>query len=304
MVASTHWLASSGGDGRARARRERVRRRGGGRVRAAGRRAAHERAGRRSAAAAVGRVARARDLRAGAGARGGDASTRTARSASTLVPGVGPYAACVPGAFDAWCTLLRDFGTWELADVLAYAIGYARDGFPATPGIVSAIARMDPAWDGLGGDLAGSGRATAQPDARGHVRAAGVVRRRVPGSADRRRARRLVPRLGRGAACRPGSSRATTWRAIAPWSRSRCRCGSGTGRCSRPARGARDRCSCSNSRCSTAWSSVRSSASSTSTPCSRARSSRSRTATPGTATPRRSRWSCCSRASTRPRAAR
>ena len=64
-----------------------------------------------------------------------------------LVPGVGPYAACVPGAFDAWCTLLRDFGTWELADVLAYAIGFARDGFPATPGIVAAIARMDPSWE-------------------------------------------------------------------------------------------------------------------------------------------------------------
>ncbi|MDA0173133.1 gamma-glutamyltransferase [Solirubrobacter taibaiensis] len=64
-----------------------------------------------------------------------------------LVPGVGPYAACVPGAFDAWCTLLRDFGSWELADVLAYAIGYARDGFPATPGIVSAIARIEPEWE-------------------------------------------------------------------------------------------------------------------------------------------------------------
>ncbi len=64
-----------------------------------------------------------------------------------LVPGTGVHAACVPGAFDAWCTLLRDFGTWELADVLAFAIGYARDGFPATPGIVSAIARIDAAWD-------------------------------------------------------------------------------------------------------------------------------------------------------------
>ena len=32
-------------------------------------------------------------------------------------------------------TLLRDYGTWELADVAAFAIGYARDGFPSTPGI-------------------------------------------------------------------------------------------------------------------------------------------------------------------------
>ncbi|HET6550836.1 MAG TPA: gamma-glutamyltransferase family protein [Solirubrobacter sp.] len=56
-----------------------------------------------------------------------------------LVPGTGPLAACVPGAFDAWMLLLRDFGTLEVADVLAYAIGYARDGFPAVPGIVRSI---------------------------------------------------------------------------------------------------------------------------------------------------------------------
>src|SRR3954454_17334506 len=64
-----------------------------------------------------------------------------------LVPGVGPYAACVPGAFDAWLLLLRVFGTWELPDVLAYAIGYARDGFPCLPGIASAIERIDPSWE-------------------------------------------------------------------------------------------------------------------------------------------------------------
>src|SRR4051812_20913719 len=64
-----------------------------------------------------------------------------------LVPGVGPYAACVPGAFDAWLLLLRDHGTWELADVLQFAIGYARDGFPCLPGIVNAIARIDPSWE-------------------------------------------------------------------------------------------------------------------------------------------------------------
>ena len=56
-----------------------------------------------------------------------------------LVPGTGPLAAVVPGAFDAWALLLRDFGTWELADVMAPAIAYARDGYPAVPGIVAAI---------------------------------------------------------------------------------------------------------------------------------------------------------------------
>jgi len=56
-----------------------------------------------------------------------------------LVPGVGPLAAVVPGAFDAWALMLRDFGTWELADVMAPAIAYARDGYPVVPGIVAAI---------------------------------------------------------------------------------------------------------------------------------------------------------------------
>ncbi|MET7483779.1 gamma-glutamyltransferase [Streptomyces sp. NPDC005538] len=45
-----------------------------------------------------------------------------------LVPGTGPLAAAVPGAFDAWLLLLRDHGTKSLADVLKYAIGYAEDG--------------------------------------------------------------------------------------------------------------------------------------------------------------------------------
>lgn len=48
-----------------------------------------------------------------------------------LVPGTGPLAAAVPGAFDAWLLLLRDHGTKTLADVLGYAIGYAENGHPA-----------------------------------------------------------------------------------------------------------------------------------------------------------------------------
>ncbi|MEU6132181.1 gamma-glutamyltransferase [Saccharopolyspora sp. NPDC047091] len=48
-----------------------------------------------------------------------------------LVPGTGPLAAAVPGAFDAWLLLLRDHGTKELADVLDHAIGYAENGHPA-----------------------------------------------------------------------------------------------------------------------------------------------------------------------------
>ena len=56
-----------------------------------------------------------------------------------LVPGTGPLAACVPGAFDAWLLLLRDFGTLPLADVMRFAIHYAETGFPLVPRIVETI---------------------------------------------------------------------------------------------------------------------------------------------------------------------
>jgi gamma-glutamyltranspeptidase/glutathione hydrolase len=56
-----------------------------------------------------------------------------------LVPGTGLLAACVPGAFDGWMLLLRDFGTWRLADVAEFAIGYAAHGYPVVPRIVSTI---------------------------------------------------------------------------------------------------------------------------------------------------------------------
>ncbi|MFF0731568.1 gamma-glutamyltransferase family protein [Streptomyces chartreusis] len=45
-----------------------------------------------------------------------------------LVPGTGPLAAAVPGAFDAWMLLLRDHGTLPPAEVLRYAIEYAEHG--------------------------------------------------------------------------------------------------------------------------------------------------------------------------------
>ncbi|XHM68565.1 gamma-glutamyltransferase family protein [Streptomyces nigra] len=45
-----------------------------------------------------------------------------------LVPGTGPLAAAVPGAFDAWMVLLRDHGTLAPAHVLAYAVHYAEHG--------------------------------------------------------------------------------------------------------------------------------------------------------------------------------
>ena len=55
------------------------------------------------------------------------------------VPGIGLLPATVPGAFGAWLTMLRDHGTWSLAQVLEPAIRYARDGFPLVPRAVQAI---------------------------------------------------------------------------------------------------------------------------------------------------------------------
>ncbi|HST15854.1 MAG TPA: gamma-glutamyltransferase family protein [Gaiellaceae bacterium] len=60
------------------------------------------------------------------------------------VPGTGLLAACVPGSFGGWLLLLEQFGTWPLADVLEYAIGYAEHGYPVIPGITMTIERTEP----------------------------------------------------------------------------------------------------------------------------------------------------------------
>src|ERR1700687_4012852 len=47
-----------------------------------------------------------------------------------MVPGTGLLAACVPGTFESWMLLLRDYGTMTLAEVLTPAISYAQNGHP------------------------------------------------------------------------------------------------------------------------------------------------------------------------------
>jgi gamma-glutamyltranspeptidase/glutathione hydrolase len=47
-----------------------------------------------------------------------------------LVPGTGLLAACVPGTFETWMLLLRDYGTLPLREVLAPAVSYADNGHP------------------------------------------------------------------------------------------------------------------------------------------------------------------------------
>ncbi|HEX3404062.1 MAG TPA: gamma-glutamyltransferase, partial [Acetobacteraceae bacterium] len=56
-----------------------------------------------------------------------------------LIPATGVLPAVVPGAFDAWCLMLRDWGTWELPDVLGFAIGYAKNGIHIVPRISATI---------------------------------------------------------------------------------------------------------------------------------------------------------------------
>ena len=176
-----------------------------------------------------------------------------------LVPGTGLLAACVPGAFDAWLLLLREFGTLPLADVLEPAIGYAESGYPLVPGIVRSIARMEQVfrdeWPALGGAVparSAGRRALPQPRPGCDLSARA---RRVEGRA-RGRARGLLPRLRRRGdrRVRARCSTATTSPRGRRRSSSRSRAPTTAGRSSRPGRGARGRSSCSSSRCSTASS--------------------------------------------------
>jgi gamma-glutamyltranspeptidase/glutathione hydrolase len=58
------------------------------------------------------------------------------------MPGSGVLAAAIPGAVPAWLRLLETRGTWELTDVLAFAIGYARDGHPLLPAAARTLAKV------------------------------------------------------------------------------------------------------------------------------------------------------------------
>jgi len=60
-----------------------------------------------------------------------------------IVPGTGLLAACVPGTFETWMLLLRDYGTMRLADVLAPAISYARNGHPLLERASATIATVE-----------------------------------------------------------------------------------------------------------------------------------------------------------------
>ncbi len=60
-----------------------------------------------------------------------------------LVPGTGLLAPCVPGTFDSYMLLLRDYGTMPLRSVLEPAIHYARHGYPLIERIVATIKTVE-----------------------------------------------------------------------------------------------------------------------------------------------------------------
>jgi gamma-glutamyltranspeptidase/glutathione hydrolase len=60
-----------------------------------------------------------------------------------LVPGTGPLAAVVPGAFGGWLAMLREHGTMPFPEVAKYAIHYAENGYPFVPAIGDTIRKME-----------------------------------------------------------------------------------------------------------------------------------------------------------------
>jgi gamma-glutamyltranspeptidase/glutathione hydrolase len=59
-----------------------------------------------------------------------------------IVPGTGLLPACIPGTFETYMTILRDWGTLRLRDVLEPAIGYAESGYPLVERGASTIAAV------------------------------------------------------------------------------------------------------------------------------------------------------------------
>jgi len=56
-----------------------------------------------------------------------------------LIPGDGLLSTAIPGAFDGWMLMLRDYGTMSVREVLEPAIYYAEQGHPMLPRVSSTI---------------------------------------------------------------------------------------------------------------------------------------------------------------------
>jgi gamma-glutamyltranspeptidase/glutathione hydrolase len=86
-------------------------------------------------------------------------------SGLTRMPEGGPLPVTVPGAIDAFCRLLDDWGRIGRDRVLAPAIHYAEDGIPVAPRVAFDIADIDDALIGVARDcFLKNGRPFAQGD--------------------------------------------------------------------------------------------------------------------------------------------
>lgn len=59
-----------------------------------------------------------------------------------MIPGDGLLATVIPGAFDGWMLMLRDYGSMSLREVLEPAIHYAQNGHPLLPRVANTIAGL------------------------------------------------------------------------------------------------------------------------------------------------------------------
>lgn len=64
------------------------------------------------------------------------------REGLDLIPGDGLLATVIPGAFDGWMLMLRDYGTMSVRDVLEPAIYYAENGHPVLPRVAATISGL------------------------------------------------------------------------------------------------------------------------------------------------------------------
>ncbi|PPR58559.1 MAG: putative gamma-glutamyltransferase YwrD [Alphaproteobacteria bacterium MarineAlpha4_Bin2] len=64
------------------------------------------------------------------------------REGLNLIPGTGLLATVVPGAFDAWMLMLRDYGTKSVKEVFETALNYAYNGVPVVPRWTDTVATV------------------------------------------------------------------------------------------------------------------------------------------------------------------
>lgn len=64
-----------------------------------------------------------------------------------IIPGDGLLATVIPGAFDGWMLMLRDYGTMSVREVLEPAIHYAANGHPVLARVSATIAGLGPFFE-------------------------------------------------------------------------------------------------------------------------------------------------------------